>query len=393
MAVYFDHNATTPLCPAAREAWLAASDARWQNPSSLYRAAGEAHIALNDAREALADLLDCEGSEIVFNSGATEGNHSLMAWAAERWPEGRVAISGVEHPSVREPARRCFPGDRCLGLPVDGDGTVRLEALEAILAEGEVRLVSVMAACNETGVLQPWREIGALCRAHGSLFHSDATQWIGKMPLDGLAEACDYVTGSAHKFGGPKGCGFLKLASEDDAYAGQNGGPQEFGRRAGTQNVPSVQAMLAALAWAEGERPHCAGNMGMERDRFERVVCEKVPGTMIMGEGAPRLWNTSLLAMPDFEHVRWLTRLDRLGFQISTGSACSSGDAGPSHALQSMGVDFSVMKRVLRVSAGWRTIAEEWEALADAFATVFAELATPARSRAGHGIASDPRRL
>ncbi len=393
MAVYFDHNATTPLCPSAREAWLDANNARWHNPSSLYRSAGEANIALNDARGVLADYLGCEAEQILFNSGATEGNHSLMAWAAERWPEGKIAISGIEHPSVREPAQRYFPAERRLELPVDEEGRVRLDALDGILGGGGVRFVSVMAACNETGVLQPWKEIAARCHAQGIVLHTDATQWIGKLPVGGLASDCDYVTGSAHKFGGPKGCGFLKIASENDAYAGQNGGPQEFRRRAGTQNVPAVLAMLAALEWADGESRRCAERIGLERDQFEREVCKVVPGTRIVGGKAPRLWNTTLLAMPDFEHVRWLTRLDRLGFQVSTGSACSSGDAGPSHTLQAMGVDFPTMKRVLRVSAGWQTRGEDWEALGEAFAATFADMASPKGRLSGQGIAADPRRL
>jgi len=392
MAAYFDHNATTPLCPPAREAWLAASDGRWQNPSSLYRGAGEANRALNDAREALAEFLGCEAGEIVFNSGATEGNHSLLAWAAERWPEGGIAISGVEHPSVREPARRFFRGERCIVLPVDAEGRVRLEALAEILGRDGLALVSVMAACNETGVLQPWGEIGALCRAAGVPFHCDATQWFGKLPPDGLADACDYLTGSAHKFGGSKGCGFLKLASEDDAYTGQAGGPQESRRRAGTQNLPAVEAMLAALEWAETGRVRDAEAIAAERDRFERTVLDRIPGARVIGGNAARLWNTSMLALPDFEHVRWLTRLDRLGFQVSTGSACSSGNEGPSDVLLAMGVDAPAMRRVLRVSAGWETRPADWEGLAVAFGEVFDGLSTPGRVRPGHGIVADSGR-
>lgn len=352
--VYFDHNATTPLCRAAREAWLRASDECWQNPSSLYRSAGRTAIFLNDVREELAEMFDCDAGRVVFTSGATEANHALFAWLAEK-RAGRVAISAVEHPSVREPAMRFF-GDGCVELPVDGNGVVMMPE------DKDVALVSVMAACNETGTIQPWEDVAEWCRSHGVMFHTDATQWIGKVPPGGLAK-CDFVTGSAHKFGGPKGVGFLIVDSEESAFRAQSGGRQEFGMRAGTENYPAVAAMMAALREVDGK----SGD-GSFRDDFEKGIVARIKGTRVIGRDGERLWNTSMLIMPEHEHVKWLTRLDRKGFQISTGSACSTGNDGPSHVLQAIGgFDFTEMKRALRISSGWETTGEEWSALLEAF--------------------------
>jgi cysteine desulfurase len=294
---------------------------------------------------------------VVFTSGATEANHALFAWMAEKGAQ-RVAVSAVEHPSVREPAMRYF-GERCVEIPVDENGVVSAEVSEA-------DLVSVMAACNETGVIQPWRDFAD----SGAVFHTDATQWVGKLPLDGLCE-CDFVTGSAHKFGGPKGVGFLIVDSEESKFRAQCGGPQERGMRAGTENYPAVAAMLAALE----DVVEKAGDSTL-RDDFEAKIVARIPGVRVIGAGAERLWNTSMLIMPEHEHVKWLTRLDRAGFQVSTGSACSTGSDGPSHVLQAMGgYDFATMKRALRVSSGWETTAAEWDDLLEALAGVSAGLA------------------
>ncbi|MGB0744070.1 MAG: cysteine desulfurase family protein, partial [Opitutales bacterium] len=201
---FFDHNATTPLFPEAKAAWMEANEAHWFNPSSPYRAGAAAHAQLENARERLASLLSLAPTRIIFNSGATEGNNTVFAtWAARLGKDSTVAVGMTEHPSVLEAAGRYFEG-RIEWQEPSREGVTHPNAS---LAE-DVSAISIMAANNETGVLNPWQDWIEFCRARGIPMHCDASQWIGKMPLD-LLSGCDYVTGCAHKFGGPKGVGFL----------------------------------------------------------------------------------------------------------------------------------------------------------------------------------------
>lgn len=247
MLRYFDHNATTPLAPAAREAWLKAADEKWMNPSSPYRHAAAVRVRLEAAREALAARFGTDGDRLVFTSGATESNNAVFAHVARCSPDGKVAVCATEHPSVVEAAEFHFD-DRVVWLPVDPEGVVDLAALEEEIASGNLVLVSVMAANNETGVIQPWAEIASLCKNAEIAYHCDASQWVGKMPLEGLS-GCSYVSGCGHKFGGPKGVGFLLVSSCDDPCLLQMGGSQESGRRGGTEDVPGCSP------WKQRSRP------------------------------------------------------------------------------------------------------------------------------------------
>ncbi|MEZ5330002.1 MAG: aminotransferase class V-fold PLP-dependent enzyme [Verrucomicrobiales bacterium] len=241
---YFDYNATTPLSATAAEAWSTASRSHWHNASSLYREAAVVHQLLDDMRCELADLVECdEPDRVIFNSGATEANNAVLSHIA-RTTTGKVAASAIEHPCVADCARALL-GDRLIELPVDRSGVLELDALSACLSEQrDIALVSIMAANNECGTLQPWKEALQLCKQHGVPYHCDAAQWIGKLPARGLGE-CDYLTGSAHKFGGPKGTGFLIIPEDDRRFRSLIGGPQQEERRAGTENYPAVAAMLA----------------------------------------------------------------------------------------------------------------------------------------------------
>jgi len=341
---YFDHNATHPLSLAARAAWLDATERFIGNPSSPHRLGDRADRALHEAREKLAAWLGCQPHEIVWTSGATEANNMALAHLAAL---GVGAVSAIEHPCVMAAA------PQARRMAVSHDGVVDLEALRA----ERPAFVAVMAANNETGVLQPWREVLALCRERGVPMLCDAAQWIGKRPAAGLG-ACDFVSGCAHKFGGPAGVGFLKCPAETRALI--VGGPQEDGRRAGTENVPGVLAMIAALA----EREAARGDESL-RDEFVAKLKERVPGVRVVGEGAARLWNTVSVIMPEARDCRqrWVVRLDRLGFAVSTGSACASGKEQPSHVLSAMGFTPEEAGRALRFSAGWTTTQEDWEAL------------------------------
>jgi cysteine desulfurase len=228
-----------------------------------------------------------------------------------------------------------------------------------------------MAANNETGVLQPWREALAICRQYEVSFLCDAAQWIGKLPAQGLG-GCDFVTGAAHKFGGPKGVGFLKCPAQGRVEPLLRGGPQEEGRRAGTENVAGILAMLAAFEVREAALSALEEKQRVAwRDGFEKHLLQALPGSEIVGAGHPRLWNTVSALMPKAAgQQRWVVKLDKLGFAVSTGSACSSGKEEPSHVLAAMGCPPSAAGRVLRFSSGWETTEVDWNALLEGLQSV-----------------------
>ena len=371
--IYFDHNATTPLHPAARAAWLAASETFIGNPSSPHRIGARADAALNGARAKLAAILDCDALDMVWTSGATEANNLVLHHAAQTNERDAEAwASAIEHPSLLAPARYHF-GARLRLMPVTREGVLDLNWLNDELKKRRPALVALMAANNETGVLQPWRATLALCRERGVAFFCDATQWIGKLPAQGLG-ACDFVSGSAHKFGGPKGVGFLKCPARGPVEPLLRGGSQEEGRRAGTENVPGVLAMLAALESREAatdvatlesnEAAVSVAALETRRDEFARQLCGALPGVEIVGAGVPRLWNTVMALMPEADcQQRWVVKLDKAGIAVSTGSACASGKEAPSHVLSAMGYSPAEAARALRFSSGPETTALEWVSL------------------------------
>ncbi len=360
--IYFDHNATSPICPAAREAWLKACENYPANPASPHRLGGRAEAALENARVQAAELLGCSPLDLVWTSGATESNNALfhhagLAGAGEAW------VSAVEHPSVLRPARRWF-GERLRTIPVNREGVADLDWIETGLRKARPSLVAVMAANNETGVLQPWRDVLRLCREREVPFACDAAQWVGKQPSRGLGD-CDFVSGCAHKFGGPVGVGFMKVPARFRPLL--VGGEQERGLRSGTQNVASVLAMVAA--WQK-RNEQTAGGEAVERegfrDQFVRLLAARLAEFEVLGGGQARLWNTATVLLPGSCRNRWVVKLDKAGFAVSTGSACASGKAEPSHVLTAMGYPSEAAERMIRFSAGWETAREDWEALAAA---------------------------
>jgi len=362
---YFDHNASSPLCEAAREAWLRAQVDFPGNPSSPHRVGARAEVAIQEARGELALRMGCEAREIVFVSGATEANNTIIAHLAGS-SDGEAWVSSVEHPCVLAAVRRYFPGRYRL-IPVSAQGVVELDWLAEGLRSKRPAFVGVMAANNETGVLQPWRAVHALCHAHGIPVFCDAAQWFGKLPAQGLG-VMDFVSGCAHKFGGPQGVGFLKAVTPVRPLL--VGGPQEDEQRAGTENVAGILAMMAALVDREGR-----GGQGTERDRFEDMLLEGLPGVEILGKGADRLWNTAAAVMPEIDcRQRWVVKLDRLGIAASTGSACASGKEAASHVVQALGVPEGKAGRVLRFSSGWETGGQDWDALAEAVREAWRQL-------------------
>ncbi len=369
--LYFDHNATTPLLPEARQAWLDASEQFIGNPSSPHRLGARADAALQNAREKLAAFLTCDPNDIVWTSGATEANNMVLHhFACDRTPAAEIWVSTIEHPCVLEATRYYVP-NRFRLIPAERSGIVNLNWLAEELRRRHPGLVALMAVNNETGVLQPWREALALCREREVPFFCDAAQWIGKLPARGLGQ-CDFLSGCAHKFGGPKGVGFLKCAGRCPVQPLLCGGPQENGRRAGTENVPGVLSMMAAL---EARERLLDANKHLPRaswrKNFERAVLEKLPGAEIIGAAAERLWNTVLALMPEADcQQRWVVKLDRFGYAVSTGSACASGKEEPSHVLAAMGYQPAQAARVLRFSSGWETTESEWTALLEGLTKV-----------------------
>ncbi|MBX3747012.1 MAG: aminotransferase class V-fold PLP-dependent enzyme [Verrucomicrobiae bacterium] len=366
---YFDHNASSPLIEAARLAWLDSAHRTPGNPSSPHRPGARADHALQLARETLATRLGAPAHRLVWTSGATEANNTALHHVAHT-STGDVWISALEHPCVLAAATRWFPG-RVQLIPARPSGVTDLDWIADRLPHHRPALIAVMAANNETGVLQPWPDLLRLCLHHGVPFLCDAAQWLGKLPAAGLGD-CDFVSGCAHKFGGPPGTGFLLAPPNLKPLL--VGGLQEDGRRAGTENVPGAAGCAAALLDREDALARIPHELRQrDRDAFEARIANAIPGLQIVGRNAPRLWNTSALLLPPVDcRRRWVVRLDKLGFAVSTGSACSSGREKPSHVLQALGLD-ATGDRLVRVSAGWETSADDWSALADALLTVAAE--------------------
>ena len=375
---YFDYNATAPVMREAREAWLHVTEKLGGNPSSLHQFGSKAAIVLAESREKLAAYLGCHPQDIVWTSGATEANNMVMHHFAKKLdPAKKVFVSAIEHPCVDDSSRHYF-GKRVKTIPVTNDGVIDMDWLTAELADEQPGLVAVMAANNETGIIQPWQEIQAMCQAYEVPFFTDAVQFIGKLPCKSLGD-CDYVTGAAHKFGGPRGVGFLKIPHRSLITPLLLGGKQEGGRRAGTENTAIIAAMLAALDAREkqiSQSQHLLRKVW--RDNFEAQFLRALPGATILGHNQPRLWNTVSALMPEGDRKsQWVIRLDQAGFAVSTGSACTVGKEEPSHVLAAMGYKSAQAHRAVRLSAGWETNEADWEALLKAVIKVHEELREP----------------
>jgi cysteine desulfurase len=340
---YLDWNATAPLRPEAAAA-MSAALARCGNPSSVHRWGRAGRQMVERAHEAVAALLGgVDPSDVVFVSGGTEANHLALLGAGRR----RVLVSAVEHDSVRH----AVPG--CETIPVDCDGVVVLDGLDRLLAaDTRPALVSVMFANNETGVIQPVAGIAAIARKYRALFHCDAAQAAGKLPLDAGEIGADLFTVSAHKLGGPPGVGALVVAGGLDLAPLFRGGGQERGRHAGTENLPGIAAFAASAA-ASAEGIAIYDRVRALRDELEASIAAVAADAVVLGAAAPRLPNTSAIAMPGIAAETQVIALDLDGVMVSAGAACSSGKVGPSHVLAAMGVGSDLAGSTIRVSLGW----------------------------------------
>lgn len=341
MRIYLDHNATSPLRDAARKAMLAALELTG-NASSIHAEGRAARASLDASREALARALGVIAPMVVFTSGGSEANNL----AVKGTPVARLIVSAVEHPSVIEAAKASGkPADI---LPVDGEGVVDLAALDRLLEAGPKALIAVMLANNETGVVQPLREISALARKHGALVHCDAVQAFGKIAVNFGLLGVDTLSVSAHKLGGPVGAGALIVRDGLALAALIQGGGQELRRRAGTENIAAIAGFAAA---ADEKRLEIRGL----RDKLEASL----EGAVVFGAAVERLSNTSCFALPGLSAETALMALDLAGIAVSSGSACSSGKVAKSHVLAAMGVAPDLAGNAIRVSLGWSTTAED----------------------------------
>jgi cysteine desulfurase NifS len=352
-AIYLDHNATTPLDASVKEAMVEAL-ARYGNPSAIYSAGREAHAAVEEARRALSLLIGCTPRRLVFTSGGSEGNNFIIKGIALACGPARnhLVASSVEHPSVLEACRFLERiGFSVTYLPVDGYGTVSPADLAAAITE-RTCLVSIMAANNETGTLQPVRELARIARGKGVLFHTDAVQAVGKIEVDADAWGVDFLTLSPHKFHGPKGVGAVYVRKGVGAGALIHGGKQEGGLRGGTENTPGIVGAGRAALLAAERLGLMEGHVRTMRDSLYAGIRRAVPGARLNGHPESRLPNTLNVTLPDIRGESLLLALDARGVFFSSGSACKSGDPAPSHVLLAMGLSEEEAHCSLRFSLG-----------------------------------------
>lgn len=345
--IYLDHNATTPLAPAVRDAMLPALDHLFGNPSSVHEAGRLARNALDEARRQVASLVNVHARQVIFTGGGTEANNLALRGVAQRRGRGRILVSSIEHSAALGPARDlAAAGFDVEEIPVNAKGQVLPGAVEARLGP-DVILVSVMLANNETGVLQNVAEISRHVRAAGAVMHTDAVQAAGKMPVDFRSSGAHLMTLSAHKLYGPKGVGALITDGSVDVSPQVTGGGQEAGMRSGTENLAGIVGFGAAAELARESKPQTREL----RDRLEVALLIR-PGITIFGREAERLPNTCQFAVAGMDGEAVQMGLDRQGIAVSTGSACHSKSAEPSHVLLAMGVDPMLARGVVRVSFG-----------------------------------------
>jgi cysteine desulfurase len=368
MRVYFDYNATTPVVPEAAEAVAAATRDLFGNASSVHRFGQQAKAALDEARSAVASLIGSDASELVVTSGGTEADNFAIRGAADA-VEGSVRrhliASAIEHEAVlntlKALARR---GWRTTLIPVDQTGIVDPDRLRAVITD-DTAVVSVMHANNEIGTIQPVAELAAIVHERGALMHTDAVQSVGKIPVDVRALGVDLLSLSAHKFNGPKGVGALWIKRGTRMQPILTGGKHERNRRAGTENVPAIVGMGVAARLAAAKLDAEATRIAALRDRLERGILSRVPGTAVNGSPNPRVPNTTNISFDHVEAESLLIALDLEGIAVSTGSACSSGTLEPSHVLRAMGYPAHRTQNSLRFSLGLYSTEEEVDHVVD----------------------------
>jgi cysteine desulfurase len=362
MRVYFDYNATTPVATEVAEAVTRVTRDTFGNASSVHHFGQQAKATIDEARSAVAALLNGDPSEVVFTSGGTEADNFAIRGAADALEAaGRkhIIACAIEHEAVlntlRSLARR---GWRTTLLPVDQSGIVALDRLREAITD-DTALVSVMHANNEIGTVQPVAGLAALAHERGALMHTDAVQSAGKIAVDVRALGVDLLSLSAHKFNGPKGIGALWIKRGTRIQPILTGGKHERNRRAGTENVPAIAGLGVAAQMAAQKLGDQEAHIGALRDRLEGGILRHVPGTVVNGARSPRVPNTTNISFDRVEAESLLIALDLEGVAVSTGSACSSGSLEPSHVLRAMGLPAHRTQNSLRFSLGMFSTEQE----------------------------------
>lgn len=372
---YLDNAATTPLLPEARAAMMPFLEERFFNASSLYGGARAARKAIEEARELIAEVVGARPEEIVFTSGGTEADNLAVQGAARRGRgQGRdgVVVSAIEHHAVLDTAEHLAgEGFRVTVVPVDGDGVVDVAALEEAV-DRKTAVVSVMAANNEVGSIQPVARCAEIARAAGAVFHTDAVQALPWIAVD--AREADLIALAAHKLGGPKGVGALVIRRGTGVEPLVHGGGQERGIRSGTYNVAGIAGFGAAVGTWVGRRDEVSPRVRALRDALERALVERIGGVHSNAAGAERLPNSCNVCVEGIESEPLLLLLDAAGVAASSGSACQSGAAEPSHVLVAMGVPKELALGALRLTLGPQTTEEDVDRAVDVIAGAVGQL-------------------
>ena len=383
MRMYLDHNATTPVDPAAAEAMTRALTDLFGNPSSVHYYGQQAKAALDDARSAVAALIGAENSEMIFTGSGTEADNLAIRGAAEALePGGRTHLiaSGIEHEAVLNTFKALAKrGWKTTLLPVDASGIVSPDRLRDAMTD-DTALVSIMHANHEIGTIQPVAELSQIAHAHGALFHTDAVQTVGKIPVNVRTLGADLLALSGHKFYGPKGTGALWVKRGVRLVPASTGGKQERSRRAGTENTAGLIGMGVAAAHARSGLAAEGARLAALRDRLEDGILAAVPNSEINGDRAARVPNTSNISFDRVEAESLLIALDLEGIAVSTGSACSSGTLEPSHVLRAMNLPTHRAQNSIRFSLG----ASNTEEQIDRVITVLPKLVAKLRSLSAH---------
>jgi len=356
--VYLDNNATTPVLPEVFEAMRPYFGEHFGNASSIHHHGQETRAAVESARESVAGLLGCSASEVIFTSGGTESDNLAIAGLVKAGDH--VITSGIEHHAVLHAAKNLEQiGCEVTVLPADGRGLVDPDDVKRGLRSA-TKLITVMMANNETGVLQPVEEIGKLAAEAEVLFHTDAVQAAGKVPIDVKRMHCHALSISGHKLHGPQGTGALFLKKGTQLHPLFHGGRHERSRRAGTENVPGIVGLgKAAKLASESFNNGAIERLAAMRDRLQRNVLSGIEGTKINGDGAQRVPNTANIRFDDIEGESLVIALDLKGLAVSTGAACSSGAIEPSHVLIAMGLRPEQARASIRFSLGKQTTEED----------------------------------
>lgn len=361
--IYLDYNATAPIRPEVI-ASVAASMQVPGNASSIHGDGRAARKIVEDARADVAALCGVRPAQVIFNGGATEGNNTILSGYQDK----SVLVLATEHPSVLEAAPHA---DK---IPVHKNGLIDLDKFDVMLAASKTDLVAVQLVNSETGVVQPVADIAALAQRHGAKFLCDAVQGAGRIDIDFKSLGCDYMTLSAHKFGGPQGVGALIFREGLQMPKFMRGGGQEKRQRAGTENVAGIAGFGLAAKLASDQRGDYAARTRGLQIKLETGLKDVFPPSVTAGENAPRVTNTTNVLLPGLSAETLLMSMDLEGVCVSSGSACSSGTFKASHVLSAMGFDDAAARSALRFSTGWATTDADIDAALDAFARVLSRL-------------------